>query len=377
MRGCGRDPERQASIIDSMNNVLRLSSRAFGALLVACALAVAGPSGARAGTDGWSDVVARVERALAAADKGLDRFSMTSLTSDLERLLRIQSESGAAPIDQVRFPDLYRLAARARAEGRAGPRLEAFVDAVRHLDLALYRANDALARPSTRWIRTYVRVQDPPRELIDDGAIAYASRSTCLDVAGEERAGGGCERIAFDRFDLRIPGVAPREVLHWVEELPAEVVNDRIREAFEVDLGEGRISRSQKTIDFYLSNGSMELYRVRERVADEEIIIREENARSGKFVQRSDGIVRILTDGRNGSYYSLVGTAETVFGSDFLGDKRAQETVRSLAILRQYVLLRDEGVEPGRAAREARDRGNREWRDVQLAAADLARPSGL
>ncbi|MCA9771053.1 MAG: hypothetical protein KC466_01515 [Myxococcales bacterium] len=341
----------------------------MGVVLGAGILAAAA-SPARA-AEGWSGTLDHLHDALDASEKGLDRISFGSMAADLNHLLTLAETHEGEPLEDVRFADLYRLAMAAKAAGRDGGATERYLDALRRLDLEQYRDNDALARPSTRWIRAFARKQGVPDSEVDAGLIEHASRKICVDGDGDEQPMGtaGCRPLTYDRFDFRIPDVAPERVLAWIDEVPASVINDRIREAFEVDLGDGRIFRSHKTIDFYLSSGYMELYRVRERVAADEVIVREENARTGKFVKRSDGIVRIRSDGRGGSYYLIVGTADTVFGDDFLADKRTQETIRSLAILRQYVSLRADGVAPGQAAREARERGLREWRDVQLAAA--------
>jgi len=322
---------------------------------------------------GWDD---RVERVGDLVDGiGSEPGVTAALARELTALVDASASRSLGPddFDDVPFADLHRLTLDVDAPGTE---LAAVRDAVRKLDVAQYRANGFAERASTRWLGRRASGLRPDARGTRRGEIVRKTGEVCLDANGYEAIGDrDCEWIAYEEYSMHIPAVAPERAYAFAGEVPASLLSDHVLDEFEVPLladpqliddpaerwrhAEGTVMRTHRTIDFFVSDGSMELYRVVERVTPTEILVREENARRGAFVQRSDGLVKITADGRGGTYYTLLASAETIFGSTFMAERRGQETVRTLAILRRYIELRHAGAPPERAEQQAPHPGTR------------------
>ncbi|MBZ0254000.1 MAG: hypothetical protein K8I02_11735, partial [Candidatus Methylomirabilis sp.] len=201
--------------------------------LGAAAALLAAP--ARADDGAWRANLSELHAGLDASRRGLDAVSFGLMAMRLDALLDLRRAGEAGDYSDVRFADLHRLALEARKAGRAGPQIDVFEEKLRALDYAQHAAHGFRERPSTRWMVAYGKGLRPGGERVDDGWISRATRKVCIDARGvpqgaEAVAKKICDTLTYDEYTARIPDVKPREVLAFSDEVPGQVLNDRIRE---------------------------------------------------------------------------------------------------------------------------------------------------
>ncbi|MBZ0253026.1 MAG: hypothetical protein K8I02_06765, partial [Candidatus Methylomirabilis sp.] len=277
---------------------------------------------------------------------------------------------------KLHLADGFRLAERVRRAGKWNAGWDRFFAALRELDLAQQRRNDFASRATTKWLLREARRAEVDPDEIDGGWIARDEAEVCLRPDGttdedESHVEADCRDTPFAVYSMRIPRVPPLRV-HQLGDISDEALSPNTVEEFEAMLATvpKAISRIHRTIDFMFGTGYMELYRVYEVMEPDYVLYREENARTGSYVRSSDGALRIIPDGRGGSYYTLLLTADTVFEPSFVGDKRVRETVRALTIFRQYVRLRAESRGKDEITRAAVAAGEKEFEESQQGAKD-------
>lgn len=288
-------------------------------------------------------------------------------TNALERLLATASGGGKSDWYELRIADGFKLAERARGAGRWNAAWERFFSNLTRVDLAQYRRNDFGSRPATRWIRAFAEAYDARGSDVDKGWIAREEGQACIDERGERVEAPPCTDIRYAAYYMRIRGVPPLRAYQAGRGIGDEYLNENTAESFEVPLAGGArpITRTHRTIDHVFGSGYMELYRVYERLDPDYVLVREENARSGFFVHSSDGTIKITADGQGGSYYAMVLTADTIFDSSLLRQKRISDTVKALTIYRQYIRLKEQAKGPAPLVRAAVEAGNREFDELQ------------
>lgn len=288
-------------------------------------------------------------------------------TAVLDRLLASVPGGAKTDLYELRIADGFRIAERARAEGKWSGAWERFFGALTRLDLAQYKRNRFVERPTTRWIREFTADFEGRSAQVDKGWIAREEGQACIDAAGEEVDDPPCTEIRYAAYYMRIPNVPPLRAHQAGRGIGDEYLSEHTAEAFEVALGGGvePITRTHRTIEHMFGSGYMELYRVYEKLEPDYVFVREENARSGFFVHSSDAAIKITADGRGGSYYAMVLTADTIFDSSLLRQKRISDTVKALTIYRQYIRLKEQAKGPTALVRAAVEAGKREFDEMQ------------
>jgi len=222
------------------------------------------------------------------------------------------------------------------------------------LDAKAYKVNRFFDRPAARWVVQEARSlsAQPTRKMLG-GYIEREQGTVSVSPEGHpcRESKRNCEKVRYVLLKCLVPGVHdPREARDRLHAFPPDKANRRVTHYWEVLLEEETllIRRNYRLKPLPGYEGTMENYHQLVFRDTQRIVILEENTRAGKFILQTDNAAVYIQSPPYGVTVALLFTGKYAMEGFFrmmVGNKTVTEPLGVLAILRQYMIAPELGVE--------------------------------
>jgi hypothetical protein len=236
------------------------------------------------------------------------------------------------------------------------------------LDVKAHEINNSVERPFAQWVlRKGLSVSPEPTPRMIAGYIEREEQWVRIGSDGQECTGStkGCRKLRYVQLQCLVPGITdPMKAMESLHRFPPEKANPRVTHYWEVLLDPGSMltRRNYRVRPLPGYAGRMEDYYQIAFQDDRRIVAVEQNARVGKFIVQADNAAVCIQAPPHGVIVSLLFSGKYLMEEFFyvlVGDKLLEVPVEVMAILRQYILNPELGVE------NAVEAGRKDYRENQ------------
>ncbi|MEW6440871.1 MAG: hypothetical protein AB1640_08020 [bacterium] len=322
------------------------------------------------------DAVKRYNRLLQEAFADAESANGTAREPQLKNLTELASQLLAADISdpsilqKLDFVASYEalFALNGKEAGDSGGLVSRWKELLMQLDVKAHEINNSPLHPFARWIlRKSLSVSAEPTPRMIAGYIEREENLVRIGSEGQECSGcdKGCQKLRYVQLRFLVPGIPdPGKTMELLRSFPPEKANPRVTHYWEVllDPASTLTRRSYRVRPFPGYSGPMEDYYQVVFRDDRRIVAVEQNARTGRFILRSDNAAVYLESPPHGVTVSFIFSGKYVMEKFFYvlaGNKLLDVPVEVMAILRQYVIHPELGVE------HAVEAGRKDYRENQ------------